>query len=86
MRQSERPHLVQGTLLDQQKILHDVELVIVVKPKPGNKRLKEEAVLEIKLVRQSPVPDGGPYTLQYAFDGKQHKDRVFIKSGKLEAA
>jgi len=83
MWQSERPHLIKGTLLDQRKILHDVELVIVTKSKPGKTKMKKEVILEIKLARQSPVPDGGPYTLQYAFDGKQHKDRVRIKFGKL---
>jgi len=83
MLQSERPHLVQGTLLDQRKVLHDVELVIVTKPKPDQGRMKKTGISEIKLARQSPVPDGGPYILTYAFNGKQHKDRVHIKSGKL---
>ena len=83
MWQPERPHLIQGTLLDQRKILRDVELVIVTKSKVGQTRMKKETISEIKLARQAPVPDGGPYILQYAFNGKQRKDRVRIKSGKL---
>jgi hypothetical protein len=86
MYQPERPHLVQGTLLDQRKVLHDVELVIVTKPKSGQRRMKEEVISQIKLAHQSPVPDGGPYTLQYALNGKEHKDRVRVKSGKLAVA
>ena len=86
MRQPERPHLIHGTLLDQQKVLHEIVIVLVTKHKSGQRRMKGEAISKISFARQSPVPDGGPYILQYAFNGKQHKDRVFIKSGKLAAA
>jgi hypothetical protein len=83
MYQSERPHLVQGTLLDQQKILHDVELVIVTKPKSGRRGTKEEIISKIKFAQPSPVPDGGPYILQYVLNSEKHKDPVRIKSGEL---
>jgi hypothetical protein len=83
MRQLVRPHLIQGTLLDQRKILHDVELVIVTKHKSGKKRMKGEAISEIKFAQQSPVPDGGPYILHYVFKGKEHKDPAHVKWGEI---
>jgi hypothetical protein len=83
MWQSERPHLIQGTLLDQRKVLHDVELVIVTKPKSGRKGTKEETISKMKFAQQSPVPDGGPYILQYVLNSEKHRDPVRIKSGKL---
>lgn len=86
MWQPERPHLIQGTLLDQRNVLHDVELVIVTKPKSGQKRMKGQAISRIKIARQAPVPDGGPYILQYVLNGKKHKDRVRVRAGKLAAA
>ena len=86
MTQRERFHLIQGTLLDRQNILHDVELVIVTKSKSDRKGTEEEPITMIEFARRSPVPDGGPYTLQFVFNGKEHKDPVRVKSGKLAMA
>ena len=86
MWKSERPHLIQGTLLDEHKVLHEIQLVIVIKHTAAKKTQNDKIISEIKFARQSPVPDGGPYILQYAFNGKQHKDEVHIKSGKLSQA
>ena len=85
MWQPERPHLIHGTLLDQQKVLHEIVIVLVTKHKSGQRR-KGEAISKISFARQSPVPDGGPYILQYVFDGNQHKVPVRVKSGKLAMA
>ena len=86
MRQLVRPHLIQGMLLDEHKVLHDVELVVVTKHQSGKKKMKEEVISEIKFARQSPVPDGDSYSLQYILNGKEHKDQVRVKSGELALA
>jgi hypothetical protein len=83
MTQTERFHIIQGTLLDQQNMLHEIELVIEAKQNPSQWNTKERSITIIEFARQPPVPDGGPYTLQYVVNGKQHKDRVHVKSGKL---
>ena len=80
-------YLVAGTLLDQQKILHEIEFVIVTKKPPRGQRGSEnEAVSEMKLAHISPVPDGGPYMLQYVFNGKKHEDQVRVIRGMLISA
>lgn len=65
MMQSERSHLVLGRLIDDQRIMHEVELIIVTKQLHGQGGVEDEAISEIKLAQPSPVPDGGPYTLRY---------------------
>ena len=80
MVQANRSHLVPGTLLDQQRILHEIELVIVTRKLPG---IEDEAISEIKLAQTSPVPDGGTYVLRYIFKGKQHEQQVRVKLGAL---
>ena len=79
-------YLVPGRLVDQQRILHELELVIVTKQLPGQKGVEDEVISEIKLAQHSPVPDGGPYVLRYVFKGKQHEDKVRVKLGTLISA
>jgi hypothetical protein len=83
---TDQPYLIPGKLLDQQRILHEVELVIVTKQLLGQSGVEDEAISEIKLAQSSPVPDGGPYMLRYVFKGKQHEDKVRIKLGTLISA
>jgi hypothetical protein len=64
-------------------MLHEIELVIGAKQMSRERKRKEQPITIIEFARQPPVPDGGPYTLQYVINGKQHKDRVHVKSGKL---
>ncbi len=83
MKQSNPSYLVPGTLIDQQRILHEVELVIMTKQLLGPNGVEDEAISEIKLAQRSPVPDGGPYTLRYVFKEKKHEDRVRLRQGLL---
>jgi hypothetical protein len=83
MSQPDRSYLVPGKLIDQQKILHEVELVIVTKLLPSPRSVEIETLSEIRLARRSPVPDGGSYMLQYEFHGIKHDDQVHIRLGKL---
>ncbi len=83
MAHSDPSYLVPGTLIDQQRILHEIELVIVTKKRSGQKGVQDEAISEMKLARTSPVPDGGPYALRYVFKGKQYENQVRLKLGSL---
>jgi hypothetical protein len=85
MTQSDPSYLVSGRLIDQQRILHEVELVITTKQLLGPNGAEDEAIFEIKFARRSPVPDGGPYTLRYIFKEKKHEDQVRVKQGALIA-
>ena len=79
-------YLIAGKLLDQQSILHEIELVVVTKQLLGQAGVEDEAISEVKLAQTCPVPDGGPYTLRYVFNGKQYEDKVRIKLGTLISA
>ncbi len=83
MTQPNPSYLVPGRLIDQQRILHDVELVITTKQLLGPNGVEDEAISEIKLAQRSPVPDGGPYTLRYVFKEKKHEDQVRVRQGLL---
>ena len=83
MIQPERSFLISGKVIDQQKILHDVEPVIVTKMLPSPINVEIDTMSEVKLVRSSPVPDSGPYILRYDFQVMQHEDQVLIKFGRL---
>jgi hypothetical protein len=83
MRQSDPSYLVPGKLIDQQQILHEVELVIVTKLLLDQKGVEDEAISEIRLAQRSPVPDGGPYVLRYVFKERKHEDQVRIRQGVL---
>jgi hypothetical protein len=80
MMQPEKSYLVPGRIIDQQSILHAVELVIVTKQPFDD---QDEAIFELRLAQRSPVPDGGPYILRYVFKEKKHEDKVRIKQGAL---
>jgi hypothetical protein len=82
MMQPEKSYLVPGRIIDQQSILHAVELVVVTKQLFD----EDETIFEFRLAQRSPVPDGGPYTLRYVFKEKKHEDKVRIKEGKLVKA
>ena len=81
--QPEQTYLVPGRLVDQQKILHEVELVIVTKRQLGQRGEEDEVVSEIKLARRSPVPDGGPYTLRYVFNERKQEEQICVRQGML---
>ncbi len=86
MTQSIQSSLVSGTLMDQQRILHEVEIVIVTKQLLNQGGAKDEAISEIRFAQRSPVPDGGPYVRRYVFKGKQWEDWVHVKQGALISA
>jgi hypothetical protein len=83
--QPEQSYLVTGTLLDQQKILHEIELIIVTKQLLGQSGMEDEAISGIKLANRSPVPEG-LYKLRYVFKGRQYEDSVRVKLGTLISA
>jgi hypothetical protein len=85
MMQPERFYSIPGRIIDQQKILHETELVIVARPMSRQAGTENASISEIRFARRQPVPDGGPYTLQYTFNGIQHEDQVRIKQGVLIA-
>ncbi len=81
--QPSNSYLVAGTLMDQQRVLHEVELVIVTKQMPAPGGVGMEMISGMKFAQPSPVPDGGPYILRYLFKDKQCEDRVRIKLGEM---
>ncbi len=83
MMQSDPSYLVPGRLIDQQRILHEVELVIMTRQLLGPNGVEDEAISEIKLAQRSPVPDGGPFTLRYVFKEKKHEDQVQVRQGLI---
>jgi hypothetical protein len=64
--QSSNSYLVTGTLMDQQRVLHEVELVIVTPKMPAPGGVEMETISGMKFAQPSPVPDGGPYVLRCA--------------------
>lgn len=82
MVQSKQKYLITGELTDQQKILHEIGLIITTNQVSGKHGKKDETISEIKFACNSPVPDGGPYILQYVFRG-QHENQVHVKQGIL---
>ncbi len=80
--QPSNSYLVTGNLMDQQKVLHEVELVIVTKQMPAPGGVEMETISGMKFAQPSPVPDGGPYVLRYVFKDKQCEDRVRIRLGE----
>jgi len=83
MMKHEQSYSVLGRLIDPQKILHEIELVIATKQLLGQGGVEDEAISEIRFAHRSPVPDGGPYVLRYVFKGRQHEDKVRVKLGTL---
>ena len=82
MTQSIKQYLVKGELIDQQRILHEIDIIIVTKQVSGKRKIKM-TISDIKLARSAPVPDGGPYTLRFVFKDKQHENQVYLKQGIL---
>ncbi len=81
--QPEKSYLAIGTLVDQQRVIHEIEIVILTRPLPDRGEAEDEAISGIKLAQRSPVPDGGPYVLRYVFKGRQYEHQVRVEVGKL---
>jgi len=82
MKQSIKQYLVKGELTDQQKILHDIDIIIETKQVTRKQRVKI-TISEIKLTHNAPVPDGGPYILRFVFKDEQYENQVYLKEGEL---
>ncbi len=80
--QASNSYLVTGNLMDQQRVLHEVELIIVTKKMPAPGGAETETISGMKFAQPSPVPDGGPYILRYVFKDKQCEQGVRIRLGE----
>jgi hypothetical protein len=82
MKQPIKQYLIRGELTDQQKILHDIDIIIETKQVTRKHRAKI-TFSEIKLTHDAPVPDGGPYILQFVFKDEQYENQVYLNQGVL---
>jgi hypothetical protein len=86
MIQPDGSYRIPGTLVDQQGVTHEIELLIVTKQLHGESGLEDEAISEIKFASRSAIPDGGPYMLRYVFNGRRCQDQMRVKFGVLITA